>query len=201
MEEEPQLESQDQDQDQQDQEDLEEDWDSTEELPNNQLTGETNVLKLSIHSRPTDSTLDGDKVLSLAHTLWMMLEVPGGKQTSMETCLSPESKYWTELTAVMEESMVLESWLEDTNAVLSETQEKVPGLQLTAEEEETSSRLLEDQDNTFTSVVSEFGDMVEELQLDQDQVNQDHQDQEDLEEDLDSTEELPNNQPTGEMEE
>ena len=97
--------------------------------------------------------------------------------------------------------MVLESWLEDINVVFSETQDKVPGLHSTAEEEETSSRLLEDQDNTSTSVVSEFGDTVKELQLDQDQVNQDHQDQEDLEEDLDSIEELPSNQPTGEMEE
>ena len=101
--------------------------------------------------------LDGDKVLSPVHTLWMMPEVPGGKQTSMETCLLPESKYWTELIAVMEELMVLESWLEDINAVSSETQDKVVGSHLTAEEEETLLRLLVDQDNISTSVVSESG--------------------------------------------
>ena len=128
-----------------------------------------------------------------------MPEVLGGKLTSMETCLLEESKSWIELTAAVEELTVLESWLEDTNAVLSETQDKVNGLPLTVTEEEDSSRLSEDQDNTSTSVVSEFGDMVEELQQ-RDQL-QDQRDQEELEEDWDSTEELPNNQPTGEMEE
>ena len=101
--------------------------DLTETLPNNQPTGEMEELKLSIHSRPTDSTPDGDKELSHAHTLWMTAKVLGGKFTSMDHQWLQESKSWTELTAVVVESTMLKCSLVADFVVWLETQDKVPG--------------------------------------------------------------------------
>ena len=166
--------------------------DSTNNLLSNLLTGETEELKPGIHSRPTDSMLDGDKVLSPVLTLWMMLEVPGGWSISEVHHWSLESKSWTELTAAVEESTTLRSSSEELFAEWSETQDKEPGLPLTAEPEVALLRLLVLQDNISTSVVLEPGDTWEEVEkLDQEENNK-------L---FSSTNNLLSNPLTGEMEE
>ena len=63
-----------------------------------------------------------------------------------------------------EELTTLKLWLEINYVVLSKIQNKVPGLPLTVRDrnsEEASSRSLQPQDNSSTSVVSEYGDLVE----------------------------------------
>lgn len=86
----------------------------------------------------------------------------GGKLDSMVTQRSLESKSSTELIAAEEESTTLRSLLVRLFVEQSRNQDKEHGYKSAAELKETSSRSLVLQDNIFISVVSEYGDSVEE---------------------------------------
>jgi len=90
----------------------------------------------------------------------MINVVLGGKPTSMVLHMLPESQSWTEVIAAEAESTTPKYSSVVNFAESSETQDKVHGLMLTAEQEAASLRLLALQDNIFISVVSEFGDSV-----------------------------------------